>query len=218
MKGQGGFTLLELTVAMTVVAVLAAAVVSVFSTGLQVWEKVQRESDENQEAAAVLEILSSDIRGAWLGPAGKEGNFVSQQGSSSSEITAAALTFTSLVSKREAGRVSEFVEISYRLDYKNGILYRSLIPVPGADVEQPAVLKTELEEEEITDDVLEFTVRCWDGADWQERWPVLRGNVEENSEENLQLPHMVEITLQFAGGGGNPRQVSAVVPIEMAHP
>jgi len=216
-RPPGGFTLLELTVAMTLSAILAAAVVSAFSTGLQIWERVQQDSDAAQEAAALLERVSADLRGAWLGPGAKAGLFTLEQETAKREEASPALSFTTLLPGREAAEVASFTQISYRLDPDRGILWRGEAPAPSdkaAESEEPV----ELEEEEVAENVRQFAVRCWDGEQWQDQWPAPQQAKEKAEEEAPTLPQIVEITLELISSAGNPRLIRAAVPIEMAHP
>ena len=65
--GQRGFTLLELTIAMVFVALLVSGIALSISTGLNVWRRSLEAAELNQEARAVMALLSRDIRGAYLG-------------------------------------------------------------------------------------------------------------------------------------------------------
>lgn len=76
MRGRQGFTLLELTIAMTFVALLVSGIVISISTCLHVWRWAIQSADVNQEARAVLEIISRDLRGAYSGLTGDAGFFV----------------------------------------------------------------------------------------------------------------------------------------------
>ena len=67
MHGEAGFTLLELTIAMIFVGLLAAGIVITISTALNVWGKMLRTNEVNQEARAVMELLTRDIRDTYLG-------------------------------------------------------------------------------------------------------------------------------------------------------
>ncbi|NIM05490.1 MAG: prepilin-type N-terminal cleavage/methylation domain-containing protein [Armatimonadetes bacterium] len=212
MKARNGFTLLELTMAMTVVAILAVAMVSAFTTGLQTWERVEQRSDAEQRVSAVLETLSADLRGAWLGPNDKGGWFTLE-----GQEDASSLSFTCLLSGRQTGQTLDFSAVSYYLDSSSGILWREVGPAPSEKaVEQSEQI--EGQEDEIAEDVLQFSVRCWDGEEWQEVWPPAisgNGTAEQNT---VSLPHIVEISMELSSGQERTRTVRTMIPIEMAHP
>jgi len=210
---SGGFTLLELTVAMTVAAMVAAAVVSAFSTGLRAWERVQRETDSCLEGAAIVETMGADLRGAWMSPDGERGDFTlvpfgSAQGKrfGKKEKAAGSLSFTSLLSGREEPKVSYLADVSYRFEPASGTLWRK---------ERPWAAEEEGQEEALAEKVRGFSVRCWDGNRWQEEWPA---PLEEMEQEQPYLPQSVEITVELGGEGESRPRLRAVVPLEMAHP
>ncbi|MDH4179733.1 MAG: prepilin-type N-terminal cleavage/methylation domain-containing protein, partial [Armatimonadota bacterium] len=66
-RAQQGFTLLEMTVAMSFVGLLAAGITLTISTCLNVWQRSVEAAELNQEARAVMELLSRDIGGTYLG-------------------------------------------------------------------------------------------------------------------------------------------------------
>ncbi len=63
----GGFTLIELVLAMTFVALLAGGIVISISTALKAWKRVAEANELNQEARAVMELMARDLRGTYLG-------------------------------------------------------------------------------------------------------------------------------------------------------
>lgn len=77
-QGKGGFTLLELAIAMTFVALLATGIAFSISTALNVWQRTLASADLHQEARAISEVLARDLRGAYLGLDRYGGFFIGQ--------------------------------------------------------------------------------------------------------------------------------------------
>ena len=232
MRSEAGFTLLELTIAMAVVTVIAAAVASSFGMGLQVWERTQQAADKNQESAALMQIFSNDMRSAWVSENGKIGTFVLTATDKQSKGEP-SFSFATLVSDREDGRLAQLMQVSYRFDAEEGALYRSMGPVPTeaeqssgqtatvVQITQPA------EEEALVDHVSSFAVRCWDGEQWSSEWPLPAGTTVATTKnadgttttaEPPKLPQMVELTVVLTPEQGAERTLQTQIPIEMARP
>lgn len=178
---RSGFTLLELLVAIMVTSILVAAIASAFSTGLRVWDNVQKKSDQNQEAAAILDVITADMRGIW-NDSQHSVKFLSYKyaGATSTDRDPEVLYFTCFLPDKEDSRILRFVEITYRLDKKNNTLLRSEKPITSEQEDQKAQLvRTGLtspavstaEEEVVTENVSRFDLRFFDGASWLEQWP-----------------------------------------------
>lgn len=77
-RREGGFTLLELAIAMAFVALLATGIAFIISTALNVWQRTLASADLHQEARAISETLARDLRGAYLGLDRYGGFFIGQ--------------------------------------------------------------------------------------------------------------------------------------------
>lgn len=73
--GAAGFTLVELLVAMGLLAILMAAVVRVLDGSLRLWDRTETRRELVDEAGGVLELLARDLRQAAGGP---RGDFLAQ--------------------------------------------------------------------------------------------------------------------------------------------
>jgi general secretion pathway protein J len=211
MKQASGFTLLELLVALVVVAILAAAVVSAFATGLKAWDRVQQQADYHQTATAILDTIGADLQRAWLGVGGK-GFFKLEQANAGGN---SSLAFTTLAPVKDGGGLSQFVVVSYRLEGDQ--LLRSQQSLLALAEATPA------EEIVVAEAVGEFKLRAAGDDDWQEQWvvPSQTATVEEatTTESSKILPKQVEINIFLTDTAlGKSARLRTVAPIDMGHP
>jgi general secretion pathway protein J len=210
MKQASGFTLLELLVALVVVAILAAAVVSAFATGMKAWDKVQQQADYHQTAAAILDTIGADLQRAWLGEG--KGFFELERSGNADD---SSLSFTTLAPVKEGGGLSQFVVVSYRLEGDQLLRsQQSLLELAEA---------TPAEEIVVAEAVGEFKLRAAGDDDWQERWvvPSQTATVEAatTTESSKILPKQVEINIFLTDTAlGKSARLRTVAPIVMGHP
>lgn len=181
-----GFTLLEVTIAMTFVALLAGGIVLSISTCLNVWKRCVAAADLNQEARAIFEIITRDLRGAHLGLYRNAGLFVAHpapQGAApfdgvqlcteSSSVARAALLPDRMrsVPQRLRPPITDYVGVRY--EYRApprggpGGLYRTSWVVPGGWIglpqgAGPGPQRSEL----ISRNMSKLVLRYYDGRKW----------------------------------------------------
>ncbi|MCJ7752493.1 MAG: type II secretion system protein GspJ, partial [Armatimonadetes bacterium] len=196
---------------MTFVAVLVSGITLSISTCLKVWQRSQETAELNQDARAILEVLSRDVRGAYLGLDRRAGYFLGGVPEGADSLTASeallefttessAITKAALLPEEERAQdlqeigppVTDFVAVRYELRRDTGTsrggLYRVTWVAPIAKwlEEQPpetAAVSVEL----ISESVVGFALRYYDGEAWLEDWTT--------SEGNLRLPGAVAVEL-----------------------
>ena len=231
-RGAGasrGFTLLELTIAMTFVAVLVSGITLSISACLKVWQRSQETAELNQDARAILEVLSRDVRGAYLGLYRRSGYFLGgapededplMGRSDLMEFTteSSAITQAALLPQEErvedlqevSSPVTDFVAVRYELRRDTGTsrggLYRVTWVAPIAEwlEEQPAE-STAVSVELISESVMGFTLRYFDGEAWLEDWAT--------TEDNLRLPAAVAMELTLLDAHDNEHVYQTIIPI-----
>lgn len=67
---RAGFTLVELLLALGLLAILSAALVQLLDTTLTIWDRTESERDRLDTAGALLELLERDVHGLEGGPRG----------------------------------------------------------------------------------------------------------------------------------------------------
>ncbi len=77
---QRGFTLLELVIAMACVGLVAGGIALSITTCINVWNRSAESAEIQQEARALLEMISRDLRGLYLGLDQRTGYLVEMEG------------------------------------------------------------------------------------------------------------------------------------------
>lgn len=214
---------------MTFVAVLVSGITLSISTCLKVWQRAQETAELNQNARAILEVLSRDVRGAYLGLYRKSGYFLGgatedqdaltglgglmEFTTESSSITQAALLPAEERADdlQETGPpVTDFVAVRYELRpdtrTSRGGLYRVTWVAPTAEwleekPDESAAVSVEL----ISESVVGLTLRYFDGQDWMDGWAT--------SEDDLRLPGAVAVELTLLDQRDNEHVYQSIVPI-----
>ncbi|NLC55441.1 MAG: prepilin-type N-terminal cleavage/methylation domain-containing protein [Armatimonadetes bacterium] len=219
--GPGGFSLVELLVALVIMGTLAGGLSLAFSTSLDAHRRLRREGDTAQELRIVLDALRADIQQAALTPGSTRSWFIgTDEGDEENLMDTLRLTTRShRVALRDVNEATEWELLPRHADWSAvtygilpadeeaaGYLYRQEQIPPGEDPLE------ELETVEVLSRaIIGLNCRYFDGVDWQETW--------DSQEENLDtLPRAVEVTLVLApeSEDAEPRSVVAVFPVRLA--
>jgi type II secretion system protein J len=211
-----GFTLLEVLVAMALVSVLVGGITLTISTSLRVWERSRELAELNQEARAIMEMMTRDLRGAYLGLYRQSGYFLAQSGTDEAtlEFTTenAAMARTALRPEAELvlteesteTPTSDFVAVRYRLIGGELTRMSLLAPKEAWLTETPETAGAALEDI-LSDSVAEMQLRFYDGAEWVTGW--------ETAEEDRQLPRGVSIEFVLVDERGNEHSYQSMVSL-----
>jgi len=221
-----GFTHLELTIAMSFVAALVGGIALTVSTAFKVWDRSQEIAELNQEARAIFEVLSRDLRGAYLGHTKRGGYFLGgadsqhPDASQSFEFTteSSSLTRLALLPPDEIEvwdletevlppPITDFVAVRYLLmeatsDMNPG-LYRLTWAAPTPDWVEERRSESEAFRIELISPSVN-SVRLWyfDGEDWLGSWTT--------SEQNLRLPKAIAAELILLDEQGNKHHYETI--------
>lgn len=184
---RGGFTLLELLIALVLLAVLATALYASFFTVVKARERGAEGMEARRELGATLDLLRREIAAALVSDSDKRLHFVVEdrdnfaRPTSIIELTTLALPQTSQVVRESGIRT-----VRYEMLEKEGRLLltrreqdlffdlRDVRPYPQMER------------------ISGFLVECHDGTKWLKSW---------DSSLNSGLPGMVRITVQFEEQG-----------------
>ena len=112
MRSRPGFTLVDLMVALTVLALVLAAVYAVFVSQQKTAAAAEESRDVYGQGLMIMDRLTRDLTGAWLPPNNYPGAM--RYEFSADDLTLNLSTTASL--SPDALPVSEIVEVGYRLE------------------------------------------------------------------------------------------------------
>ncbi len=161
-----GFTLVEILVALVIMAMFSAAVYSIFLRSIVDTRSARAAMEASRRGTAILRLLRRDLRSCL--PQG--GEWIHFLGSWEGE-GASRLEFVTAVDSRETGEdgnPSDLVKVLWRLEPSEDSLYRLYRG------EEPGGARTREAGEEaerlLDDRVKEFSLEYFDGTSWKTSW------------------------------------------------
>lgn len=193
-----GFTLLELLVALGIVAVLVTVLYETFSAVLQSTKQVEEVAEMDQMARISLGVLTNELRSAYWRSEGDQPTsfiFIGMDGESGGRPSD-TLRFTTLSQSRTGAGIGDpsLSEVEYEL-----------ITVPGTETavlmhrEETNLLSLSektLEQFELAEQVSGLNFRYFDGENWADEW---------SASDQKRLPKAVEIQILFKDLTGRER-------------
>ena len=197
---RGGFTLLEILLAMSVLSVILLLLLSAFTGAARVRETLSSRSREFRQIRLVLDRVGTDLMGAFATSA-REESALSLREDQLSGMPAATLTFTAFqLPDGDRGRPpAEIVKIRYfpRIG-ADGVtldLHREQSDLPFV------VNKIASRESTVAEGLRGFRVELYDGTTWVKEWPAGGGS-------KTALPKRAAVTLVDARGETYRREVA----------
>lgn len=225
-RGQSGFTLLELTIAMVFVGLLAGGIALSLSTCLKVWRRSQEAADLNQEARAIVSLLSRDIRSAYLGLNRDAGYFIGIPAEAEdTPIDEVYLTTESTSAGRTAflpdemrlgwedgshSPVTDYVAVSYQWLNDSGDLppglYRTTKVAPSPQqLLGDEVWETAETTQLVTNHLVFLEAWYYDGTEWLAEWDTQAGRPA--------LPRAVDIVFALRDRRDNEHEFTTTIPV-----
>lgn len=232
--GPGGFTLIELVIAMACVGLVVGGIALSVNTAINVWNRSAEAADLNQEARAVLELISRDLRGVYFGLDGQTGYLMElapeATGPGSGVEALELATYGAAVERvgflsREVWKdwdllslppISDYLAVRYQwLDetsHRVAGLYRLTAPAPMAreedEAEEPPIFVTE---ELVSPAVTRLQFDYYDGEEeeWVDSW--------DSSDPSLRRHPLlaVRVLLSLKDARGREHDFETIVPISV---
>ncbi|MEW6273157.1 MAG: type II secretion system protein GspJ [Thermodesulfobacteriota bacterium] len=203
-SSEAGFTLLELLVSLTIVAILALAQAAPFQRAISSRERAEVAMERTNAARLTLQRLAEELTGAVVLP-GERGRFTVID--RTDERPASELSFATTQARRMRSGVHDPIEIvRYRLEpglpgSAGGVLMKDQLPSVAAEGTPPATSP-------ILEDVEAFTVRVLpDDGELLASW---RGG-----DDGVQIPRAVELELALADGTEDPPVYRLLIDLPM---
>jgi prepilin-type N-terminal cleavage/methylation domain-containing protein len=201
---RGGFTLLEVLLALSVLSVLLLLLLSAFTGAARVRETLSSRSRGFRQIRLVLDRIGTDLMGAFASSS-REESALSLREDQFSGMPAATLTFMAFqLPDGDGGHPpAEIVKIRYfpRIG-ADGVtleLHREQSDLPFIENKIPA------RESAVADGLRGFRIELYDGTTWVKEWPSGGGT-------KTAMPKKAAITLVDASGETYRREV----PIPLA--
>jgi len=211
---------------MAFVGLLAGGIALSLSTCLKVWRRSQEAADLNQEARAVVSLLSRDIRSAYLGLQRDAGYFIAVPAEAADiPIDEIYLTTESPSAGRTAflpdemrtgwedgsqPPVTDYVAVSYRwlaasYDFPSG-LYRitKVAPSPRQWLDDEVSVTGETVEL-VTSKLVFLEAWYYDGTEWLAEW--------DTEAFRPVLPRAVEISFALRDARDNEHEFKTIIPV-----
>ena len=193
-----GFTLVEILIALAILAVIVTSTFVIFRSSTKSWQKGEKRSERYHNARVAVGKMSTEISQAVM-----RENKLSKFIGKNEEVG-----FVSFVSTAEG--IFELVEIEYWLDRDRRFLMRNEDIDPDFDFSTQD--NSDILAENIT--LLEFSY--YDGLTWSEAWNLSEN--EEDGEEEIEidesvLPKAVKIKIKVEDKSGKESETFEVVTL-----
>ena len=195
-----GFTLVEILIALAILAVIVTSTFVIFRSSAQSWQKGEKRSERYHNARIAMGKMSTEISQAVVSE-----NKLSKFIGDNEEVG-----FVSFVSTAEG--IFELVEIEYWLDENVRFLMRNEDIDPDFDFSSQD--NSDILAENIT--LLQFSY--YDGLTWSDTWNLSEDeeDAEEETEEELEidesvLPRAVKIKIKVEDKSGKESEIFEVV-------
>lgn len=162
----GGFTLIEILVAVTIVGLIGTMVFGAFSGALTASDRIAARSESALVARFIASKFFKDVQGATLLKYSSNGRFVGINGKISGEIDADSIAFTSY------NRASYFTGL---VSDQALITWRAIDPEPASGAESDLMLLERSENAyimELDDEESEIEPRRWIVTDRLKSWNI----------------------------------------------
>ena len=188
MRSKAGFTLLEVTVASTIFAVVVASAYVTFDSGRRMVESGEFRATLFQTGRSVLREIERDIRAAYSSGSSYDTGLVGKDGGTEElpldEIEVLALNRHTRDQEEET-RAIDLSRVSYFIE-EDGGLSRRRVTALG---QETVFVNEEEDVESVSENVIGLDLKYFDG-DWQEVW---------DSTRSESLPLAVEVTIWVRG-------------------
>lgn len=197
---RGGFTLLEILLALSVLSIVLLLLLSAFTGAARVRETLSSRSREYRQIRLVLDRAGTDLMGAFATSA-REESALSLREDQLSGMPAATLTFTAFrLPDGDGGHPpAEIVKIRYSprigADGVTLDLHREQSDLPFIENKIP------LRESAVAKGLRGFRIELYDGTTWVKEWPT-------GGRSKTAMPKKAAVTLAGARGETYRREVN----------
>jgi general secretion pathway protein J len=181
-----GFTLLELLIAMTMMAIIAASLYTSMSIGFKAKEGAEKVVEKGRSAEIAIELIKSMLASSVVPNGILAGEFKGEDEKGEKGYDADTLTFfTADYNPGEDELASDIEKVELSISIRKDSQERVIVRKVTTNLLSPTTLDPE--EEALCGGVRSMNLRYYDGSGWQDEW--------DSSENDNTLPKAVEITI-----------------------
>lgn len=216
---RNGFTLLEVVVAIALLAVVMTLIYGAFSRSVDVTQETADASERVRQVQLITERLVDELSSAYWFPASTvsqgqagQGLFVGTKGTTpmDSENRLDRLVWTTFAHRRYLAEStqSDISQVEYRVELDADTRTGQGRLVREERVNVLADAPWAIETDDMAEGITEFHLRYLKGGEWADEW---------DAAQRRGLPQAVEVTVGLAGSGSAPaNHIRTVVPLPMA--
>jgi len=187
---KNSFTLIEITTAMFLTAILVGSLTIVFNTGIKAYRQGKDIMEIARKAQLILGQMTKELSAAMV-----QEDYIPFEGSSS---------YVYFMAPVENSSDLDLCELGYYFDSANTEIDRHFITSGSGYFEYPASIETYTRitsEPTFCEDVTALSLQYYNGSTsgWQSTWT----STDDNTNN---LPQMVSVTVTIQGKYGNPPQ------------
>jgi type II secretion system protein J len=192
-RGFNGFTLLEVLIAVTIMAGIVTVIYTSFSTTSRNVEQAEARRDQMDLARTLVSKLSNDITNAYYNPLMPTTIFYGKKSTTAQDDQRYdSISLTTLTNWRKPGsKESDLWEVGYRFDEQPDKSARVMVRSEKRELSSDQPPLEGGTDFIITDRIRGFRLRYFNGLTWSDEW---------DSRTLQMLPKSVEIALGFADG------------------
>jgi type II secretion system protein J len=203
-----GFTLIEVVVAIGILAVIMTIVYGAFARSMEVTRETAEVTDRVRQIQIVTERLVDELSAAyWFDE--KRGRFIGTKDTASPEDARLdRLAWTTFAHRRYVGDQpeSDVAEVTYRVEPAPEASAGRLVRDERINLLADAAWA--IHTDDLADGVSQFRLRYLSRGEWVDEWDAVQRN---------NLPDAVEVTVALAGSGSAPAErVRTIVPLPLA--
>lgn len=228
LAARGGFTLIEVLIAIAIFSLLMIAVYQTFDQGVRSYQTVEHSRELNETARLILDRIGDDLQSAAIFQDNPDMVLVGEDGTGARGQSADRLVFATLnhLALDPNAPESDLAEVEYRIrpdpETREPLLVRREKAYLDDDHEQGGVLSI------LSDKVTGLNFRYFDGTEsLKERWDARAQGDQVAHEQGQQLsrtvntgllPQAVETTLVVRDADGRDVAFTSVTRLALAKP
>jgi len=197
-----GFTLLEVLLAMSILAVIVTVIYASFSSAGRDVEQVESSRNRTDLARTLIAKLSADIGNAYYNQSLKDTVFYARPSTKEKDVPRFdRIALTTLTNWRKPdSKEMDLWEVGYRFEERPDGTGKVLMCREKREINKDNTVLEGGTDYEVTDRISELRLQYRDGSKWTDEW---------DSRIKYKLPNAVEIRLTLEGGSSFLTQVEA---------